>query len=301
MANDPRRLLVATSDTHAGATTAALRKPIIVTEPSRHEIHPGPLNRDMASLIERAVAWALQQARMWGSAGADRQGQIPIELLHNGDLTDGIHHGTHQIFVPEQKGPQIEIALDLLSIYTDALRPEKIYFTYGTEAHVGKAAELETAAAKAMLDAGQPVQRAKNGLLVPQFWDVEIGGHQIWAAHHGKTGRLPHTKGSQASLHASAIFLQESMDNFWRMKAGEQPHPIPRIVIGSHHHQQSDSGPNTPVRAIQLPCWTYRNAFAHKVAAFSREDIGLAAIYCDPDRRDPHVDWFIHIPRRDAA
>ena len=293
-------LLVATSDTHAGAKTAAMRKPLILEDGV--EVHPGPLNLDMANKIERAVDWVLAEARRWGSAGADRHGSVAIELLHNGDLTEGIHHGTHEIFVPELKGPQIEVAKDLLSIYTDALRPSRIYFTKGTEAHVGKGAELEIAVAASMLSDGLPVQRAPvTGQLVPQYWDVEIGGHQIWAAHHGKTGRLPHTKGSQASLHASAIFLQESMDNFWRMKSGQEPHPIPRIVIGSHHHQQSDSGPNTPTRAIQLPCWTYRNAFAHKVAAFGREDIGLAAIYCDPDRRDPEVSWWLHTPRRDAA
>ena len=255
----------------------------------------------MADKIQRAVEWAHAEAVRWGSAGADRQGAVPVALLHNGDLTEGIHHGTHQIFAPEQKGPQLAIARDLLSIYTDALNPVAIYFTRGTEAHVGKGAELETAVADSMLSDGLPVQRAATGQLVPQYWDIEIGGHQIWSAHHGKTGRLPHTKGSQSSLHASAIFLQESMDNFWRVKAGEAPHPIPRVVIGSHHHQQSDSGPNTPTRAIQLPCWTYRNAFAHKVAAFGREDIGLAAIYCDPDQRDPDVKWWIHQPRRDTA
>lgn len=297
--SDPRRLLVATSDTHAGSTTAALRKPIIRDNGS--EVHPGPLHLDMADKIQRACDWAAAKARKWGSAGADVQGSVPIELLHNGDLTEGLHHSTHEIFVPEQKGPHLSIARDLLSIYTDTLRPEKIYFTHGTEAHVGKGAELEIAVAQALAGDGLPVQKSPAGLLVPQYWDVEIGGHQIWAAHHGKSGRLPHTKGSQASLHASAIFLQESMDNFWRVKRGEEPHPIPRIVIGSHHHQQSDSGPNTPTRAIQLPCWTYRNTFAHKVAAFGREDIGLAIIYCDPDELSPDVDWWIHHPRRDAA
>ena len=293
-------LLVATGDTHAGATTAALRKPIEIDQGAT--VHPGPINLDMAAKIERAVGWALGEARRLGSAGADVQGEVAVEILHNGDGTEGRHHNTHQVFVAEQTGYQIDVLVDLLHIYTDALRPRRIYFTQGTEAHVGKGGELEVAAAKKLLEEGLPVQKAPvTGQLVPQYWDVEIGGHQIWAAHHGKTGRLPHTKGSQASLHASAVFLQESMDNFWRMKAGEAPHPIPRVVIGSHHHQQSDSGPNTPTRAIQLPCWTYRNSFAHKVAAFSREDIGLAVIYCDPDRRDPDVSWWVHHPRRDAA
>lgn len=276
-----------------------MRKPLTVDDGP--VVTPGPLNLQMARLIERAVEWAAGEARRWGSAGADRQGMVAVELWHNGDLTEGIHHNTHQLMVPELIGPQLDIARDLLSIYTDALKPVAIRFTRGTEAHVGRAGAYEEAVAKGMVADGLPVMVASTGQYAPQYWDVEVGGHQIWAAHHGKTGRLPHTKGSQASLHASAIFLQESMDNFWRTKAGEQPHPVPRVVIGSHHHQQSDSGPNTPTRAIQLPCWTWRNAFAHKVAAFSREDIGLAVIYCDPDRRDPLVDWWLHQPRRSTT
>lgn len=295
--NDPRRLLIATSDTHAGATTAALRKPIVLDDGPT--VQPGPLNTLMADKIAWAVEWAAGEARRLGSAGADRQGSVPTVLLHNGDLTEGHHHHTHQVFVAEQTGYQIDVALDLLHIYTDALDPIAILFTRGTEAHVGKGGELEEAVAKIMKSDGLPVMQAPDTKqFAPQYWDMEIGGHQIWAAHHGKTGRLPHTKGSQSSLHASAVFLQEAMDNFRREQDGEEPHPIPRVVIGSHHHQKSDSGPHTPTRAIQLPCWTFRNSFAHKVAAFGREDIGLATIYCDPEEADPIVGWKLWAPRR---
>ena len=110
-------------------------------------------------------------------------------------------------------------------------------------------------------------------------------------------GRLEF-QSSQAALHASHTFLQEALDNFWREQRGEERHPTPRVIIGSHHHQKADSGPHFPTRAIQLPCWTFRNSFAHKVAAFSREDIGLAAIYCDPDRPAPEITWWDWTSRR---
>lgn len=294
---DPRRLVVCTSDTHAGATTAACRKPVQMDDGPT--VHPGRLNLLMAEKIERGVQFAYKESVRLGSAGADVQSAIPTVLLHNGDLTEGKHHSTHQVLIPEQTGYQVEVALDLLSIYTEALSPVAILFTQGTEAHVGKGGELEKAVAGILEEKGFPVKRSPDtDQLVPQYWDFTAGGHQIWAAHHGKVGRLPHTKGSQAALHASHVFLQEALDNFRRVQEGEQPHPVPRVIIGSHHHQKADSGPHFPIRAIQLPCWTFRNSFAHKVAAFSREDIGLATIYCDPDRPDPEVSWWCWSPRR---
>jgi hypothetical protein len=108
----------------------------------------------------------------------------------------------------------------------------------------------------------------------------------------------PYDRYSPKMHKAASALLQEAMDNFRREQDGERPHPIPRVIIGSHHHQKSDSGPHTPTRAIQLPCWTFRNSFAHKVAAFGREDIGLATIYCDPDARDPEIGWWLWAPRR---
>lgn len=295
--SDPRRLLVATGDTHAGGTPAPMRKPIITD--AGNEVAPNPVNLLLAGKLEESVEWARQKAKALGSAGADVQGSIPVVLLHNGDLTEGKHHSTHEVLVPEVVDYQIEIARDLLNMYVDALKPMAILFTRGTEAHVGKAGSLEEAVARGMASDGLPVMRAPDtGQLVPQYWEMTLGGHVIWAAHHGKVGRLPHTKGSQASLHASAVFLQECMDNFDRQLDGEAPHPIPRVIIGSHHHQKADSGPHTPTRSIQLPCWTFRNSHAHKVAAFSREDIGLAAVYCDPDERSPEVYWNLWRPRR---
>lgn len=290
-------MVVFTSDTHAGGTPAPMRKPIVTD--AGNEVVPNPVNLLLASKMEQAAEWAAKKATAYGSAGADRQGSVPVVFAHNGDLTEGLHHHTHEVLVPEVTDYQLTIARDLLSIFLHALDPIAILFTRGTEAHVGKAGALEEAVAKGLLADGYPVKRAPDtGQLVPQYWDVNIGGHPIWMAHHGKIGRLPHTKGSQAALFAAHTFLQESLDNFRRMQDGEDPQAIPRLLVGSHHHQKADSGTQFPTRAIQLPCWCFRNSHAHKVAAFSREDIGLAAIYCDPDRKDPEVDWWLWQPRR---
>lgn len=295
--SDPRRLLVATSDTHAGATTAPMRKPVEMDDGPT--VHPHQLQVELADKMQRAADWCAAEARRHGSAGSDVQSSIPVVLLHNGDLVEGIHHRSHQAIVPELMGPQMEVAEDLLSIFHDTLSPVAWLFTRGTESHVGKGASFEEAVAKALAGKGFPVIASPDtGRLTSWYWEIDLGGHVVWAAHHGKVGRTPATKGSQATLFAAHVAFQELLDNWYRERRGEERRPMPRLLIGSHHHQKAESGTQFPVATIQLPCWTFRNSFAHKVAAFSREDIGLAAVYCDPDEPSPIVRWWDWQPHR---
>lgn len=299
MDGDPRRLLVAISDLHAGGSVAAMRTHVQMGDGA--SVHPGDLNLLLASKMQQGAEWARKRAEKLGSAGADVQGSVPVVLLHNGDLTEGIHHQTEQLMVPELIGPQVEIALDLLSVWTEALNPLAVAFTRGTQTHVGKAACNEEAAAKELEAKGVKVVRAPGS---PQnrtaySHHFRLGGHLILASHHGKIGQTPRTKTSLLALRAADIFSEESRLNWIREQAGEDPQDIPRLVIGSHHHQMAESGHHWPTQWIQTGCWTMRNSFGHKVAAFEQENIGFWTVYCDPDKRRPEVEpWQWH-PRRD--
>lgn len=295
------RLLVSVGDFHAGGTVAALNS--ILTHDDGPTVHPGEINLFLADLMEQCAEDAARWARELGSAGADIQSSVPVVFLHNGDLTEGLHHDTHQVLLPGVKGPQIEIALDLLeNIWFEHLDPMAILFTRGTESHVGKAAELEEAVAKILAERGYPVKKTPDtNTWTGYYWEVTLGGHVIWAAHHGRTGRTPRTKASLLALRGSDIFVQTAKDNFERERRGLDPEPIPRLVIGSHHHQRADGGTEFPTRWIQLGCWTFRNSYAHKVASFSREDLGGAFVYCSPERDAPEVRWWNHTPRRSTV
>lgn len=293
---DPRRLLVAIGDVHAGGSVAALRKPI--SHQDGPMIHPGPINELIAEKMQRAAEWAAGEAKRL-AGGGDVQGSIPVVLLHNGDLTEGIHHHTHQILIPEDVGPQLEIAHDLLGIFLDALTPTAILFTIGTEAHVGKGGAYESAVAKRLVEEGHPVLPAPDtGRLVAQHHEVVLGGHRILAFHHGKMGGTPGTKGSMLSLKARDFYLDACLVNDGHRKRNEPESPIPSLIIGSHHHQRAESGNQFPTAWIQLPPWTYRNTYAHRVAAAALEEVGLATVLCDPDRDRPEHRWWTWQPRR---
>ena len=176
-------------------------------------------------------------------------------------------------------------------------------FTRGTESHVGKAAANEEAVAEKLEDKGVNVQRSPDTPhnRTAYFHHFRLGGHLVLASHHGKIGQTPRTKTSLLALRAADLFSEESRLNWIRQQADEPTQDIPRLVIGSHHHQMAESGHHWPTQWIQTGCWTLRNSYGHKVAAFEQENIGFWTAYCDPDERRPEVEpWQWH-PRRSEA
>lgn len=288
-------LVAAFGDTHFGGTVALMS--------------PDPIALDDGGTYVPSERIGLQLWRWWNDwwdrVEAERErlariyGPTKLVLLCNGDLFEGDHHQTHQI-VQRHRGVEGQIAASCWDVPL-SLGPDQIYITRGTESHVGAGAGSEEAFASALAKTGRPVVPNPD---VPErwtayHWQLDVGPWRLWAHHHGSMGQTPRTKASLAALRTADVWIQAMLDNWRWEQQGEEPDRIPDVVVGSHYHQWAESAPSMfPTHGVQLPCWTYSNAHAQKVAARTLPDIGGALIRCLPDRPRPEVEPVIYKPRR---
>lgn len=261
-----RTTIAIVSDVHAGSTVAVC--------PAEVPLDDGGTYRADG----KAQTWLRQ---CWGNAWdrvAERHkangGRLGI--LCNGDLVDGDHHGTGQI-ISRLAGAEREAAR-LLWDTPLALSPDWLWFVRGTESHVGKNAGAEESFAKGLKADGQPVQGdPSTGTLSWWHLRLEIHGHQISAAHHGRIGRRPWTRKQNVDYLARHIAAEYT-------DRGERP---PDLNIRSHYHTYVDTGPRHPnkpgtTRVVQTPAWQLHTGYAHKVVTEELSDIGLVILSIDP-------------------
>ncbi len=198
------RQLAIISDIHAGSTKAIL-------PPDFHTLEGQPVGQ---SIIQKWLwqCWGIGHAWL-----ADQTGLDPYALVLNGDLTEGNHHATKEIWSPEA-GDHSKAATEILEPL--AIRAAKTYVVRGTECHT---ASHEISVAKRIgaelnPEHGQP------------FWDrldLQMAGVQISIRHH-----FPAT--SRVYLEASQHSIQLGNAQLEAMRAGETP---PKIIVGAHRHR----------------------------------------------------------------
>lgn len=247
-------LLVVTSDLHCGSTIA---------------LAPPQFIRDDGEEINanRAQLWLWDKWKdFWRWAEEQRsKNDARLWWVQNGDMTEGMHHGSTQTIVLSQ-ADEARLTEDVLDIPL-ALDIERKFIVRGTPAHVGGAGSREELVAvriNADRDPDQP-QRATWYHL-----RLEASGVKLDFAHHGKRGGRPWTEGSAINLLAADI-SHRYIGRDW----------IPDLAIRSHVHLYKDSYNNSYVRVITTPAWQLKTEFIHKIAPDSLSDIGGLAILCD--------------------
>jgi hypothetical protein len=235
-------ILAVVGDSHIGSTTA-LSLPKFVTDEGQ-EI---TASRAQEWLYANWLDYWEYVRGLAGIRGKHRRNRLVV--VHMGDVVDGIHHGSTQIL------PNLE---DQETMACEILRPLAaaadggFFQIRGTEAHAGAGAQSEVR-----------VSREIGARACEWELDLCIDGVLQNFAHHGRAGARPWTSG--ASGQAGEIALERAL-------AGE---PIPRLVWRAHRHSVDDSGQRVPgCRVIVTPAWQLKTAFAHKVAAGRRSDIG---------------------------
>lgn len=259
MKKSQRRVLAVVSDVHAGSTVAVCPTEDIALDDGG-SYAPSKAQR---WLYEN---WLLFWARVKGLAGTD-----PIHVLTNGDLVDGDHHGTHQI-ISRDPAVQMWILKKLFQPVID-LKPASAVVVRGTEAHVGKGASAEEHFARWLHKEGVTV-RQEPGTGMYSWWHYRGGFATtvVDAAHHGRMGSRPWTKGGQAHNLAAQIVMESATRN----------DPIPHLAFRSHYHTFFDTGRNLPTRLIQTPAWQLHTAYAHKVVPEVLSDIGGVIVVLEP-------------------
>lgn len=243
-------------DTHCGSTVGIMPPSILMDD-------GGTFGASKAQLW----LWQCWQDA-WGEV-AELRKKLGAKLYvgFNGDLVDGNHHGTVQI-VTGNPNAQHVIWDGVVRPVLD-LKPDKMFFTRGTEAHVGKSGSSEESIAAGLLkDKRNVVGDPDTGKASWSHYRGEVQGIRFDATHHGRTGMREHTRGGAQVLYAHDIYLAHCKD-------GDPP---PHLCIRSHYHRWNDSYDACPTRVIQLPAWQLATAYVKKVAADTMADIGSLVV-----------------------
>lgn len=276
-------VLAVVSDLHCGSTVALC--------PPQIELDDG--GKYVASRFQ-AWIWGLWNA-YWDEVERVRD-EVGGELyaLFNGDMTDGDHHGTTQIL---SGNPTAQAAVvDACMKVPLALKPDRMFFVRGTEAHVGKSASHEERIAKGLHKDGRPVEGDPD-TGTASWWHLrmQVEGVRIDAAHHGRAGFRPWTERNASVLLAKEIFHRHAEED---ARHGREP-SFPHLALRSHYHRYSDSHDAAPTRVLQTAAWQLATAFVHRIGPETVADVGGHIVVVDDGKYE--VRNIIQQPSRGAV
>lgn len=245
-------IVAVVSDLHAGSTVALCPPRVSLDDGGHYE-------------ASKAQRWMWEK---WGSfweTVAEQRDQAKADLIcvFNGDMTDGNHHNTTQILSGNPTA-QAAVVNEVLSVPM-SLKPDRLAFTRGTEAHVGPSAAFEERIALGLHKDGRSViMDAETGNA--SWWQLtmEHQDRRINFAHHGKIGTRPSTKMTAVYSQAFDIWTEHNL----------RDEPAPDLAIRSHMHRFADSGKAYPTRLIQTPAWQLATSYVHRIAPNTLADIG---------------------------
>jgi hypothetical protein len=252
-AKKQRTVVFAVSSDHHCGSTVALCPPSLRLDDGG-EYHASKAQR---WLHEGWLAYLARVAAVRDDEDAD------LYMGFNGDFTEGNHHGTTQIL---SGNPNAQAAVvDAVMRPVLDLKPDKMFFVRGTEAHVGQSGSVEERIASGLRKDKRPVVGDERGNASHWHLKMDIQGVRFDLAHHGRVGTRPWTKPNVTANLAAEIFYAHA--------ASGQAHP--HLAIRSHMHQWVDTHDQHPVRVIQLPAWQLATSFIHRIDTSGKlADIG---------------------------
>lgn len=173
-------------------------------------------------------------------------------LVNNGDVIDGVHHGSVTQFTQNLER-QKDFAITCLQPIVEKKKCRAYYHIRGTEAHVGKSGQYEEEVAKALK-------------AIPD----EIGNNARWEMWYALQDKLVHfshhigTTGSSA--YESTAVYKEMVEAF--VEAGRWDDQPPDVVVRSHRHRQFETRIATKNGygiSLVTPGWQLRTPFVHKL------------------------------------
>lgn len=277
-------------DTHCGSTVGlAPNQPI--PHPEGATIEPTPASRWLHDQFIRQIEAEKKDTE---AQGCDRS-----ILLLMGDLVDGLmHHGQIQLYHPEG-AVEKWIAREIVREAMEILDPDHVGLVLGTPSHVGKMGGKEEDIG-AFLDAHWPgrVVRPNDRRYGHHVFRFVSDGCLVDARHHGKMGRLPHTRDSYQKRYAFDVWSSQAM--YIEGKPAT-------LAFRAHRHQYADSGPvpsfRHGTRLISLPCYQLGTEWVTKMALEDPAHIGMVGVTIDDGRpRDPYETIVIPtLPGEDQA
>jgi len=175
-------------------------------------------------------------------------------IVLNGDMLDGEHHGA-KTPISTNINDQRHIAQEILQ--PEVEKCENLYIIRGTEAHVGKSAELE--------------ENFAESLGAIQNQNGEYSSWGLWLRIGGKKGCLAHFMhhiGTTGRTHyESSAPMAELGESF--AEAGRWNNQAPDIIARAHRHRfveiriPTDRGYGI---AVVTPGWQLKTPFTQRIA-----------------------------------
>ena len=240
-----KTIFVAVSDTHIGGMTALMPEYWVTDE--KQQVFSSPAQK---WLYANWLDFWEYVTKLAGVTNGGRRSKHRLVVAHLGDIVDGNHHQTVQAL--PNLIDQENMASHLLTKVSNLCKGE-LYILRGTEAHAGEAAQSEVRIAQSV-----------GAKAVEWAMKLELDGVRIDLGHHGRSSQRDWTSA------AAGVAAQVSTSYISR---GEMP---PDLILRGHCHIIDDTGIKLPyTRAIMLPAWQLKTAYAYKVAGNNvRSDIG---------------------------
>jgi hypothetical protein len=232
----PIRALVDLSDLHCGSTKALLAPGFVTLE-----------GQDVGQNNIQKWLWECWQRK--DDFLNDWLGSDPFALVLNGDILEGIHHGTKEIISPEMADHR-RAAIQILEPLVK--RAAKTFVVRGTEAHVNN---HETGIGEQL----GAVKNPETGLHAFDRLTLDMCGVRCVFRHHIGTSMRRGLAGSQLSL----TLAEEQLE------AANNSEIIPRVVGCAHRHKPGHYEDENGICFVS-PAWQVLTRFGNKVVSAAR-------------------------------
>jgi hypothetical protein len=244
--NKPR-ILVLVGDLHVGSTVGVLTEGFITHE--GNEVKQNPIQKWMSGAWDDCMEFK-----------DNIVGNDDFAIAWNGDLIDGNHHGTKEIWSVNE-ADHMNAAVEFMKPLSRAAH--SVYITEGTESHTKNA---EHAIAKILQGMGINVITPKG----KGAWEslaLEIAGTIVELDHHMPTSM-------RSYLEASALSIMLGDVRNQRARAGAR---CPDVIIRSHRHRFGlyEDGYGM---ALALPAWQALTRFGRKVVPGAMPQVGIVIL-----------------------
>lgn len=242
--NKPIRKVVVVSDLHVGSTKGLLNPGYTTLE--GNEIKLNAMQEWLWLCWEKAQTFIDQTV-----------GDEPYALVINGDIIEGIHHGTKEIWSPEI-ADQFKAAVEVITPL--AAQASAVFVVRGTECHV----QNSEAGIGAAIGA---VRNEELGIHAFDRLVLELNGIRHVFRHHIGTSVRRGLAGTQLSANLAEEQV-EAVNN------GEK---IPRVVVCSHRHKYG-LYQDTNGLLVVTPPWQGLTRHGHKVVSQARTSVGVVVL-----------------------
>lgn len=237
-------LVVVYSDLHCGSTTAILP--------------PGFVAKEGFGVVQNSLQqwlwdrWQAQQRFLWGVVGSDL-----FSVVINGDVIEGNHHGTKQIWSP-RVDDHFAAAVQVLRPITE--RASRRFMVKGTECHVH---DMEEGIGSVLGFDKCP----STGLPVFDRLTLEVGGTRTVFRHHIGTS-------TRRALGATQLGAQLNEEVVEAAANGEK---VPKVLCCAHRHVFGSYADNHGL-CVVTPPWQGLTRFGHKVVSAARTKPGVVIL-----------------------